>query len=253
MIIPAAICSSSTAATTRKYFPVLRWLGVSGRNLTSVESIGRPSGELVNEQDPTETKEGEAEADPGPDERIGRRGVGDFGFIWPVLGPRRCRIGATGDSGQGGEDEKIPSLVRLFRTQAIGRRPPGREVSSGKIFCYFGAERGDRGGKFSRQRDFAPCQVDSLELTAHRIANGGALLRRESIEVLRKFCLGDIVFGQTSQPLQCEGGVVVAEIRAHAIKAAVVHQVGLLEPRFTCKDVRTCHHGGAGWIGEPFR
>ena len=30
MIVPAAICTSSTAATTRKYLPTLRWLGVSG-------------------------------------------------------------------------------------------------------------------------------------------------------------------------------------------------------------------------------
>ena len=40
MIVPAAICTSSTAATTRKYLPTLRWLGVSGRNLASTGSIG---------------------------------------------------------------------------------------------------------------------------------------------------------------------------------------------------------------------
>ena len=44
MIVPAAICSSSTTATTRKYLATLRWLSVSGPNRASTGSIGASSG-----------------------------------------------------------------------------------------------------------------------------------------------------------------------------------------------------------------
>ena len=46
MIVPAAICTSSSAATTRKYFQTRLWLGVSGRNTDSTGSIGASSGLL---------------------------------------------------------------------------------------------------------------------------------------------------------------------------------------------------------------
>ncbi len=46
MMVPAAICNSSTAATNRKYLPALRWLGVSGWRLASTGSIGASSGWL---------------------------------------------------------------------------------------------------------------------------------------------------------------------------------------------------------------
>ena len=73
--------------------------------------------------------------------------------------------------------------MRLFRSQAVGRRPPRRKVCGGEVLSYFGAKRRDRNGKFSRQRDFAPCEVDALELLAHCIANGRLLLRREGVLV----------------------------------------------------------------------
>ena len=44
MMMPAAICTSSSAATTRKYLPMRFWLGVSGRNVASTGSIGASSG-----------------------------------------------------------------------------------------------------------------------------------------------------------------------------------------------------------------
>ena len=44
MIVPARICTSSNAATTRKYFQIRFWLGVSGRNFASTGSIGASSG-----------------------------------------------------------------------------------------------------------------------------------------------------------------------------------------------------------------
>ena len=35
MIVPATIWTRSSAATTRKYFPIRFWLGVNGRNTTA--------------------------------------------------------------------------------------------------------------------------------------------------------------------------------------------------------------------------
>ena len=44
LIVPAAICASSTSATRMKYLPTARWLGVSGPNFASTGSIGASSG-----------------------------------------------------------------------------------------------------------------------------------------------------------------------------------------------------------------
>ncbi len=38
MMMPAPICTSKSAATTRKYLPIRLWLGVGGRNVASTGS-----------------------------------------------------------------------------------------------------------------------------------------------------------------------------------------------------------------------
>jgi len=48
MIDPTRICSSRTSATTRKYLPMRRWLGVNGVKFASTGSIGAWSGSLRN-------------------------------------------------------------------------------------------------------------------------------------------------------------------------------------------------------------
>jgi hypothetical protein len=47
----------------------------------------------------------------------------------------------------------------------------------------------------------------------------------------------DVVLGELSETRQRESGVVLAEIRAHPIEAAIVHQIGFLEAGLADEDV----------------
>src|SRR5947209_18222621 len=101
MIVPARICRSSTAATTTKNFadPALSIGQRPERDQHRVHRrlVGVVQIALINKQHSAESKEGEAEAGPGPNEGVGGRSVADFGRLGPILSPRPGLIGAAGN------------------------------------------------------------------------------------------------------------------------------------------------------------
>src|SRR5579871_684122 len=124
MIAPARICTSRNTATTTKYLPTRRWLGVNGRKFAS--SFAEKA--LVDKEYRAQCKKEKAEADPGPDEGCGRRGVADQRFIGPVLRPRHVGAGPSGNRGQRGVDQKIGGLPRRLRVEAVGAGPAAGEI-----------------------------------------------------------------------------------------------------------------------------
>src|SRR3984885_12269715 len=104
MMMPARIWTSSSAATTRKYFQIRFWLGVSGRKVASTgvhrRIVGVVQEELIDEQHDAEGEEGEAEADPGPPKGVGGGRVADQRLIGPVLGPGPRHARPSGHRGE---------------------------------------------------------------------------------------------------------------------------------------------------------
>ena len=64
---------------------------------------------------------------------------------------------------------------------------------------------------------------------------------------------GEALLGQHAEPDQRRGGVILAEIGAHAVDAAVVHEVGFLEAALAGDDVVGRHEHIAGAVGEGLR
>jgi hypothetical protein len=56
---------------------------------------------------------------------------------------------------------------------------------------------------------------------------------------------GDVAFGHLAEAEEVFGGIILAEIRAHAVEAAVIHQIGALERGLAALDVLRRHRGGA--------
>ena len=152
MIVPARICSSSTAATTRKYLPILRWLcgqrperrqhRVHRRLVGVVEPV------LVDEQHAAEREEREAEAGPGPHEGVGGRRVADFRL------DRASSRSRTSSYRDGGRRWSAPSRSGNRRSAALRSRSgcrPGSSRSSRSIVARFlamlVAQRGDGAGQ----------------------------------------------------------------------------------------------------------
>ena len=61
------------------------------------------------------------------------------------------------------------------------------------------------------------------------------------------------MLGQHSEPDEGRGGVILAEIGAHPVDAAVVHQVGFLEAALAGDDVVGGHDDVAAAVGERLR
>ena len=61
---------------------------------------------------------------------------------------------------------------------------------------------------------------------------------------------GDIVLRQRAEPHQGRGGVILAIIGAHAVEAAVIHQVGFLEAALAGHDVGGGHEVTARHCAE---
>ena len=65
--------------------------------------------------------------------------------------------------------------------------------------------------------------------------------------------VGEALLGEHAQPDERRGGIILAEIGAHAVDAAVVHQVGFLEAALAGDDVVRRHDHVARAIGEGLR
>ena len=215
--------------------------------------VGIAEPELVDKQHDAESKEGEAEADPGPHEGIGGRRVADFRLIRPVLGPRPARVGSAGDGGQRGVNQELGGMQRLGLVEAVGRGPAGGEIDRAQILRHLGPQRRDGARQGVGNGDLPPREVDPLQLLLHVVAHRGLLLRRQGVETNSEAGLGKLFFGQRGQAHQCEGGVVLAEIGAHAIEAPVIHQVGFLKTGLAGDDVVAGHQRRAAGGDEAVR
>jgi hypothetical protein len=76
-----------------------------------------------------------------------------------------------------------------------------------------------------------------LKLRPHRVTNRCLLNRRNCCILVAELLAGEIIFDQACQANEGPSRIVLSEVRAHAIEAAVVHQVGLLEPGLASDDV----------------
>ena len=113
------------------------------------------------------------------------------------------------------------------------------------------AQRRDRARQGVGNRDFPLGQIDPLKLLLHRVADRRLLLGRQAAECRSETGLGEILLGQLGQAHQREGGVVLAEIGAHAVQAPVIHQVGFLETGLAGDDVVGRHQRRAAGRDEP--
>ncbi|HXP05524.1 MAG TPA: hypothetical protein VN808_15505 [Stellaceae bacterium] len=107
----------------------------------------------------------------------------------------------------------------------------------------FRAQRRDRRGECGREGHDALGKVGPLKLRAHCRLDRGALFWSQVGKSLAGLGLSDVLLGQRRQPDEVGGRVILAEIRPHAIKAAVIHQVSLLEPGLAGDDVGAGHQG----------
>ncbi len=185
---------------------------------------------LIDVQDRAEGEEREAEADPGPAEGVYRRGVADERLERPVLRPRHGAAGALRHRRQRRIDQEIGGLGGALRVEAVGRGPALGEIVAQQRGGDLAAQALDRRRQRRRHGHHRPGQVEAAQFRLHPGPRRGGLAAR-----------GEVRLGQLGEPDQIGGGVILAEIRAHAVEAAVIHQVGLLKPGLAGDDVGARH------------
>ena len=82
------------------------------------------------------------------------------------------------------------------------------------------------------------CCVRSTRCNCSRITRSHRrlLVGRQCVERLAELRLCDARLGQSGKPDQGPGGVVLSIVGAHAVQAAVIHQVGPLKAGLARKD-----------------
>ena len=120
-----------------------------------------------------------------------------------------------------------------------------------KVWRDLAAHRGDRAGQGVGNDDRLPGQVDALQLRRCIVSRTAACCSAVSAaKALPNRGLGDVVLGQRGEAHQMRGGVVLAEIGAHAVEAAVIHQVGFLKAGLAGDDVVGGHQDCAAGTDE---
>ncbi len=203
--------------------------------------VGIVQEELVDEQHDAEGEEGEAEADPGPTEGVGGGGVADQRLKGPVLGPGPCHARPPRNRRERGEHQKIRGLLGELRGKAVGRRPARSRIGDVERLGEVVTHTNDGGPNRRRQHDLRLRQIDALQIALHDRGRCGLLVRGERCEYLPGRRQGDIVLRLRAQPHQSRGGVILAIVGAHAVEAAIVHQVGFLETALARYDVVVSH------------
>ena len=123
----------------------------------------------VEPQHEPHRKEGEAEADPGPLEGVGRRRVPDGRLIGPVLGPRGLRvIGTPCNRGDRRVNDEIGRLPAQHGIEALRGHPAGRQVHCVELGCELSLQLAHRLSHGVGQDDRGLCKIDPLELFLHR-------------------------------------------------------------------------------------
>ncbi len=199
-------------------------------------AIGFAEKALVDKEYRAQCKKEKAEADPGPDEGCGRRGVADQRFIGPVLRPRHVGAGPSGNRGQRGVDQKIGGLPRRLRVEAVGAGPAAGEIIVEQRLRQLILESEDRRPERRRNRGGGRGKVNLAQFgrgARRRLGGGGAAW------------IGEVGAGQLGQPYKIGGGIIFAEIRPHAVKRAVIHQIGTLKPGLAGDDVGGRHQHAA--------
>jgi hypothetical protein len=92
-------------------------------------------------------------------------------------------------------------------------------------------QRGDRRSDRPRNLSHALGQVDALQFHLHRRLDRGLLLRCQLCQRVAGRRQRDIVLRECREAHEIGGCVILTEIRAHSVQAAVIHEVGLLKPR----------------------
>jgi hypothetical protein len=84
-------------------------------------------------------------------------------------------------------------------------------------------------------------EIDVLKLPLHRGLHRPAIVIAERGECFSEALAREVIGGDFAETQQIFGGVVFAEIRSHAVDAAVIHQVGTLKRRFAVRDILRRH------------
>ena len=105
------------------------------------------------------------------------------------------------------------------------------------------------GGDRPRQRIGQHCRlgrkVDALQNFLHGGSHCGLLFRGQGCKRFAIVRFGDIRLGQLCDADEVVGSVILSEVGAHAINAAVIHQVGFLESGLASDHILGCHHDNA--------
>ena len=112
-------------------------------------------------------------------------------------------------------------------------------------------QRRDRSSQRIGNHGHLSGQVYALQFNLHGRLYRSLLFGREIGQSFSMLRARDIVFGQSGEPDQSLRGVILPEIRPHAVEAAVIHQVGLLKTGLASLDVGSGHQVSALGSDEP--